>query len=62
MDALLEITKTTDNTDTMFSRQLTFAARVDVGRQELLTFKIFPHFFMFVLCKWFTEDKGEYYY
>lgn len=49
-------------TDTMFSRQLTFAARVDVGKQGLFTFKIFSHFFMFVICKWFTEGKGEYYH
>lgn len=33
-------------TDTMFSRQLTFAARVDVRKQGLFTFKIFSHFFM----------------
>ena len=29
----------------MFSRQLTFAARVDVRKQGLFTFKIFSHFF-----------------
>ena len=47
----------------MFSRQLTFAARVDVRKQGLFTFKIFSFLHaMFVICKWFTEGKGEYYH